>query len=103
MFVTGIVGREIVRALGQDLEQWTTIRALSHSQKEKHASNVKHDDMNLTGSAEETAKQLKGVEAEYLFFAAYLHEDSEQENWDVNGAMLRNFLDALDMNDAPRS
>ena len=31
------------------------------------------------------AEQLKGVEAEYIFFAAYLAKDSEEELWDVNG------------------
>lgn len=34
------------------------------------------------------AKQLEGVEAEYLFFAAYLQKDTEQENWDVNGGLV---------------
>ncbi|KAK3168053.1 hypothetical protein OEA41_004499 [Lepraria neglecta] len=48
------------------------------------------------------AKQLQGVEAEYLFFAAYLQKDSEQENWDANGAMLKNFLDALDITGASK-
>jgi hypothetical protein len=31
------------------------------------------------------AQQLKTVKGEYLFFAAYLQKDSEQDNWDVNG------------------
>ena len=65
------------------------------------------------------AEQLNGIEAEYVFFAAYLQKDTEQENWDVNGplarysltderadscagAMLRNFLDALDITGASR-
>ena len=48
------------------------------------------------------AKQLQGVEAEYLFFAAYLQKDSEQENWNVNGVMLKNFLDALDITGASK-
>ena len=41
------------------------------------------------------AKDLQNVRGEYVFFAAYLQKDSEQENWDVNGAMLENFLEAL--------
>lgn len=41
------------------------------------------------------AKQLDGVEAEYVFFSAYLQKDSDQENWDVNSAMLESFLNAL--------
>ena len=42
------------------------------------------------------AKQLEGIQADYVFFAAYLQKDSEQEMWDVNGAMLNNFLEALE-------
>jgi len=30
-------------------------------------------------------KQLQGVEAEYVFFAAYLQKDSEDDNVKVNG------------------
>jgi len=41
------------------------------------------------------AENLKNVRGEYIFFAAYLQKDTEQENWDVNGAMLENFLTAL--------
>ena len=48
------------------------------------------------------AKQLKGVEAEYIFFAAYLQKNSDKENWDVNGDMLQNFLDALEITGASK-
>jgi nucleoside-diphosphate-sugar epimerase len=41
------------------------------------------------------AKDLQNVRGEYVFFAAYLQKETEQENWDVNGAMLSNFLSAL--------
>lgn len=41
------------------------------------------------------AKDLKNVRGEYIFFAAYLAQDTEQKAWDVNGAMLHNFLEAL--------
>ena len=41
------------------------------------------------------AKAMKNVLGEYIFFAAYLAQDTEQAAWDVNGAMLSNFLDAL--------
>ncbi|KAK4697383.1 hypothetical protein P7C71_g677, partial [Lecanoromycetidae sp. Uapishka_2] len=99
---TGILGREIVHALGKDPKQWETVHALSRSQKEKYPSNVKHDTIDLTGDAKQMAKQLEGVEAEYVFFAAYLQKDSEQENWDVNGAMLKNFLEALDITGASK-
>lgn len=33
------------------------------------------------------AKDLKDVKAEYVFFAAYLKEDSEQANWETNGML----------------
>lgn len=78
------------------------MHALSRSQKEKYPSNVKHDFIDLTGDAKEMARQLKDVEAEYLFFAAYLQKGSEQENADVNGAMLSNFLDALQITGASK-
>lgn len=74
-----------MRALSEDPKQWETVHALSRSQKEQYPSNVKHDFIDLTGDAKEMAQQLKGVEAEYVFFAAYLQKDTEQENWDVNG------------------
>ena len=32
------------------------------------------------------AKELKGVSADYVFFAAYLQRDSEEDNTKVNGA-----------------
>ncbi|KAI9724977.1 MAG: hypothetical protein M1812_000253 [Candelaria pacifica] len=92
---TGILGREIVSALGKDPKQWHTVHALSRSQKEKYSQNVQHTSIDLTSSARDMAEQLAGVEAEYVFFAAYLQKDTEQENWDVNGAMLRNVLEAL--------
>lgn len=63
---TGILGREIVHALGKDPGQWQTVHALSRSQKEKYPSNVKHDTLDLTKDAKGMAKQLEGVEAEYL-------------------------------------
>lgn len=34
---------------------------------------------------------------DYIFFAAYLAKDSEKDAADVNGAMLRNFLEALEI------
>lgn len=62
---TGILGREIVHALGKDPRQWQTVHALSRSQKENYPSNVKHDTIDLTNDAKGMAKQLEGVEAEY--------------------------------------
>lgn len=41
------------------------------------------------------AKDLDGVEAEYIFFAAYLQKDTEKENWQVNGLSSCSPLPAL--------
>jgi hypothetical protein len=88
--------------LGKDSSKWTKVHALSRSQKDSYPKHVEHDSIDLTGDANKMAEQLKGVEGEYLFFAAYLQKDSEQENWDVNGAMLDNFLRALDTTGASK-
>jgi nucleoside-diphosphate-sugar epimerase len=98
----GILGREIVHALGKDQKQWSTIHAVSRAQKETYPPTVKHRHVDLTGSVNMIANELKGVEAEYLFFAAYIQKDSEQENWDVNGAILKNFLEALKITGASK-
>jgi lipopolysaccharide biosynthesis protein len=81
----GILGREIIAALGKDPEQWQTVHALSRSKKDVCPKNVVHNHIDLTATVEEMKKQLKDVNGEYLFFAAYLQKDSEQEAWDVNG------------------
>jgi hypothetical protein len=83
----GILGREIVKQLGKDTQKWKTIHALSRSQKDEYPSNVVHNHIDLTSSAEDMAKDLKDVRGEYLFFAAYLQKDTEQDNWEVNGKM----------------
>jgi hypothetical protein len=44
-----------------------------------------HKHIDLLSSAEQMAKDLEGIDAEYIFFAAYLQKDTEQENWQVNG------------------
>lgn len=92
---TGILGREIVKALGDDKSTWPTVYALSRSQKLEWPENVKQQQLDLTASAEEMAKELGNVQPEIVFFAAYLAKDSEEEATKVNGAMLENFLQAL--------
>ncbi|KAK3336346.1 hypothetical protein B0T19DRAFT_36331 [Cercophora scortea] len=100
---TGILGREIVKELGRKPDQWKTVHALSRSKKDECPSNVVHHHIDLTTSAEEMAKELKDVRGEYVFFAAYLQKDTEQENWNVNGDMLESFLKALEITGAVRS
>ena len=74
--------------LGGKPDQWKTIHALARSNKDECPSNVVHSFIDLTTSANEMAKRLKGVEGEYVFFAAYLQKNTEQENWDVNGGLI---------------
>lgn len=83
---TGMLGREIVKGLSND-KKWTKIHALSRKQKEEYAPNVQHDHIDLLASAQEMAKQLKAqkVEADYLFFAAYLAKGDEKDASDTNG------------------
>ncbi|KAK5011620.1 hypothetical protein LTR39_004484 [Cryomyces antarcticus] len=85
---TGILGREIVSELGRSPQQWPTVHALSRSKKDEYPQNVVHNHIDLTSSAKEMAEQLKNVEGEYIFFAAYLAQDDEKEAADVNGMLF---------------
>ena len=94
--MAGILGREIVHRLGNNPKQWPSVFAISRSKKEEFPDSVHHTFADLLGSADSIAKQLQGIEADYVFFAAYVQKDTEQENCDVNGDMLANFLAALE-------
>jgi hypothetical protein len=84
-----MLGRAITKELGKYPQQWKTVYAIARSQKEDYPSNVIFRHIDLTGSAEDmAAESLKGVHAEYVFFAAYLQKDTDQENWDVNGGQI---------------
>lgn len=92
---TGITGYAIVKALTAHPSRWTKIYTLSRSQKGQDHDNVVHATLDLQSSANDMAKQLSGVEADYVFFCAYLAKSDEGEAAKVNGSMLQNFLDAL--------
>lgn len=79
----GILGRELVNELAS--QKWSTIYAMSRSKKDEYPDNVSHSHLDLTGSAQEIAKELKGIEAEYIFFAAYLANSDEAEATRING------------------
>ena len=100
---TGILGREIVLALGRDSQTWPTVYALSRSQDLKWPSNVKAQKLDLQASAQDMAKELGDIKPEYIFFNAYLAQASEEEHTKVNGAMLENFLNALEISGASKS
>ncbi|KAK4454715.1 nad dependent epimerase dehydratase [Podospora aff. communis PSN243] len=97
---TGILGREIVKEMGKEPGKWKTVHALSRSQKDEYPSNVVHDYIDLMNSAKDMANNLKDVKADYVFFAAYFQQESEDKEWEVNGNMLSNFLEALDLTGA---
>ncbi|KAJ4351000.1 hypothetical protein N0V95_004234 [Ascochyta clinopodiicola] len=92
---TGIQGREIVLELAKHRQQWPTVHALSRSKKEKYPETVVHHHIDLLSSPDDMAKDLRDVRGSHVFFAAYIQKETEQENWDVNGAILSNFLQAL--------
>ncbi|EMD96809.1 hypothetical protein COCC4DRAFT_142056 [Bipolaris maydis ATCC 48331] len=93
---TGILGREIVFELGQHRAQWPTVHALSRSKKEDYPDTVIHSHIDLQSDPDTMANDLKNVRGEYIFFAAYLAQDKEEDAWEVNGRMLSNFLCALE-------
>ncbi|KAL1966140.1 hypothetical protein VTN77DRAFT_4888 [Rasamsonia byssochlamydoides] len=112
---TGILGREIVHALGRDPQTWTKVHALSRRQREAYPSNVLHDTIDLfAASVEKLAEQFRhGSQTlrdtiaaggcEYIFFAAYVAKDDEGDADRVNGGMLQNFLAALALTGADRN
>ncbi|UPK91875.1 hypothetical protein LCI18_002810 [Fusarium solani-melongenae] len=82
---TGILGREIVKELCSRPEEWSTIYAMSRSKKEDFGPRAKHVRLDLTAAAETMSDDLKDVDADYVFFAAYLQQDSEEDSTRVNG------------------
>jgi nucleoside-diphosphate-sugar epimerase len=101
--IIGILGREIVFELGKDTKTWPTVYALSRSKKEDYPSNVKHTHIDLQEDPKEMAKELEHVDAEYVFFTAYLAQDDEDDATKVNGDMLQNFITALKLTGAAKN
>ncbi|KAH8833208.1 NAD dependent epimerase/dehydratase family protein [Flagelloscypha sp. PMI_526] len=92
----GMLGRAIVLELAKNPSKWEKIHSFSRSQSHENcASNIVEHKLDLLGSPQDMAKSLEGVQAEYIFFSAYLAKDSEEEATEVNGTMLENFLTAL--------
>jgi len=61
---------------------------MSRSKKDDFGPRVKHTHLDLTATAESMFDDLKGVEADYVFFAAYLQKDTDEENTRVNGTVV---------------
>ena len=98
----GITGHAIVKELTND-PSWTKIYTLSRTQEGVDHPNIRHATLDLQSSAKDMAKDLSGIEADYVFFCAYLAKDDESEASEVNGAMLKNFLDALTLTGAEKT
>lgn len=100
----GINGLALVRTLSADPKTWTQIHAVSRSAPSASTlfpANVQHLPLDLLGGVADIAKTLKqkinelSNDAIYVFFAAYLEQDTEEKLSDVNGALLRNFLEGV--------
>ncbi|KAI5842516.1 NAD dependent epimerase/dehydratase family protein [Morchella snyderi] len=101
---TGINGLALIRALSADPKTWAQIYAVSRSAPSVSTfpANVQHVPLDLLGCVADIAKLLKqrinepsSDDAIYVFFAAYLEKETEEEQSDVNGALLCNFLEGL--------
>ncbi|CAD0082731.1 unnamed protein product [Aureobasidium vineae] len=79
---TGILGREIVFELAKNTKTCPIVYALSRSKKENYPPN-------------DMAKEIEHIDADYVFFTAYLAQDDEDDATKVNGDMLQNFITAL--------
>ncbi|EME80752.1 uncharacterized protein MYCFIDRAFT_35190 [Pseudocercospora fijiensis CIRAD86] len=113
----GISGFHTMRALLDSPERWTKIWAASRRPppeemmnllSEEHRSRVEHVACDFLSKPEEIAKQLqdKGVKADYVFFYSYAQPkpkegapvwSNAEELVEVNAALLRNFLGALEV------
>ena len=91
--VTGIAGRAIAERLtGQD---WRVVGVSRH--RPEDLPRVEHVAADLHNAAA-TAKALKGIAAEHLYFTSWTRNATEKENCRVNGAMLSHALDAVAAN-----
>ena len=98
---TGIIGNATLRRL-VDSDSWSTIHAVSRSTPDITSGKVVHHAVDLLGSRDDVVKQLKDdnvKDVEYVFFAAYKAEDTEEKATETNGKMLRNLLEALQIVD----
>jgi nucleoside-diphosphate-sugar epimerase len=96
---TGINGLALVKALTAD-SRFARVYACSR-RPPPAADSVTHIPTDFLAPVEEIAGALgKAVgpneRIDYVFFATYKQEETEQANWDTNGRMLRSFLDAIE-------
>ncbi|RAQ44698.1 NAD dependent epimerase/dehydratase family protein [Aspergillus flavus] len=92
---TGITGSAIVHHLCKD-SFYDKVYSLSRSNPGYQDSKIQHEALDLQTSADDMAKTLAGISAEYIYFCAYLARDDPAESSRVNGVMLSNFIQALE-------
>jgi nucleoside-diphosphate-sugar epimerase len=94
---TGISGFHCIRALLDTPDRWSTIYAVSRNPisdgllgllTDSQRNRIKHISLDLGSSAEDNAKALKnaGVEADYIFYYAYLNPSSGESAMDPSSA-----------------
>ncbi|PKX96930.1 SDR family oxidoreductase [Aspergillus novofumigatus IBT 16806] len=99
---TGITGSAIVHHLCKDPE-YEKVVSLSRSNPGYRSPKVRHHMLDLQASAAEMAENLRDISADYVFFCAYLARDDPVELSRVNGLMLSNFLQALEITGATKT
>ncbi|WP_375497155.1 SDR family oxidoreductase [uncultured Nostoc sp.] len=92
---TGIVGKNLANHLTRTSD-WTVYGLARNPSMEQRILPVAVNLLELDKLKEALAK----IDVTHVFFCTWSRQATEQENCDVNGAMLRNLLDALDA--APR-
>lgn len=87
---SGIAGNNLAQELLKN--NWTTYGITRKSEVELEGlKNIQADLMDLK-SLEEALKDIKPT---HVFFAAWMRKDTEAENIEVNGGMVRNLLQVL--------
>ena len=92
---TGIVGKNLSNHLARTSD-WTVYGLARNPSTEQKILPVS---ANLL-DRDELKEALAKIDVTHVFFCTWSRQATEQENCDVNGAMLRNLLSALDA--APR-
>jgi hypothetical protein len=73
---------------------------LSRSNPGYQNSKIEHATLDLQSSAGDMVTKLAGIAAEYVHFCAYLARDDLEELSHINGIMLSNFIQALEITGA---
>lgn len=87
---TGIVGSNLAAHLAKT--GWQVYGLARRSTTQPGVQPIVADVLDLPN----LKAALEGISVSYVFFCTWSRQATEQENCDVNGAMLRNVLDALD-------